>query len=244
MGTQQPGSITTHTTRMSLAIVTTTALSAFSPLGKARAPTPKLQQAATATTATTEFCYGLPGNIAPAGDFDPANLLEGASKEQVYRYREAELTHGRVGMLAAAGFLVQENFHPLFTADGGPAIEQIPNLPPALWFIMTLGIGICETLRIQKGWANPYESMDNVQALKEDYYPGDLGFDPLGLKPDDPTEFREMQEKELSHGRLAMLAAAGSLAQEAVTGTTWGQTDIDFDNLTFGAWFAKEAAVS
>merc|ERR1712176_323205 len=151
MGIQRLITTHTHTTRMSLAIVTTTALSAFSPLGKARAPTPKLQQAATATTATTEFCYGLPGNIAPAGDFDPANLLEGASKEQVYRYREAELTHGRVGMLAAAGFLVQENFHPLFTADGGPAIEQIPNLPPALWFIMTLGIGICETLRIQVG---------------------------------------------------------------------------------------------
>ena len=134
---------------MSLAFVSTAALSAFSPLGKARTPSPKLQQAATVSTASTEFCYGLPGNIAPAGDFDPANLLEGASKSEVYRYREAELTHGRVGMLASAGFLVQENFHPLFSADGGPAIEQIPSLPPALWFIMTLGIGICETLRIQ-----------------------------------------------------------------------------------------------
>ena len=73
---------------------------------------------------------------------------------------------------------------------------------------------------------------------------GDLAFDPLGLKPEDPAEFRAMQEKELSHGRLAMLAAAGFMAQEAVTGDTWGNTDIDFDNLIFGAWFAKEAAVS
>ena len=31
-----------------------------------------------------------------------------------------------------------------------------------------------------------------------------------------------MQEKELSHGRLAMIAAAGFLAQEAVSGQTWG----------------------
>merc|ERR1719510_1695783 len=68
------------------------------------------------------------------------------SNAEVYRYREAELTHGRVGMLAAAGFLVQENFHPLFDGVGGPAINQIPQLPPALWFLMTLGIGICETL--------------------------------------------------------------------------------------------------
>merc|ERR1712232_1475466 len=71
-----------------------------------------------------------------------------------------------------AGFLVQENFHPLFSGDNGPAIDQIPALPPALWFGMTLAIGICETLRIQKGWANPYESMDNVQSLKEGYHPG------------------------------------------------------------------------
>merc|ERR1719169_331906 len=79
-----------------------------------------------------DFCYGLPGNIAPAGNFDPANLLEGVSKNEVMRWREAELTHGRVGMLASAGFLVQEFFHPLFSGDNGPAIDQIPQLPPAL----------------------------------------------------------------------------------------------------------------
>merc|ERR1719231_587457 len=172
----------------------------------------------------SEFCYGLPGAIAPAGEFDPANLLEGASKDEVMRWREAELTHGRVGMLASAGFLVQEGFHPLFSADNGPAIEQIPQLPPALWFGMTLAIGIAESLRIQKGWANPYDGPERSQnefMLKDGYTPGDLGFDPLGLAPEDPAEFRLMQEKELSHGRLAMLAAAGFLAQEAVTGKTW-----------------------
>ena len=184
---------------------------------------------------------GLPGAIAPAGEFDPANLLDGTPKDEVMRWREAELTHGRVGMLASAGFLVQEYFHPLFTADGGPAIEQIPKLPPALWVFMTLGIGIAEATRIQKGWANPYEKSTDVQKLKPDYTPGDLGFDPLGLMPEDPAEFRIMQEKELSHGRLAMLAAAGFMAQETVTGTTWGQTDISFENLLLGAELSKMA---
>jgi len=192
--------------------------------------------------ADAEFCFGLPGNIAPAGDFDPANLLEGTSKEEVYRWREAELAHGRVGMLAAAGFLVQEKFHPLFDGIGGPAIDMIPRLPPYLWVFMTIGIGIAETARIQAGWANPYEKMDNVQRLKPGYYPGDLKFDPLGLKPEDPAEFRIMQEKELSHGRLAMLAAAGFMAQESVTDQTWGAQDISLDNLLFGAWFAAEKA--
>ena len=48
------------------------------------------------------------------------------------------------------------------------------------------------------------------------YYPGDVSFDPLALKPRDAGEFRLMQERELAHGRLAMLAAAGFFAQEAV----------------------------
>merc|ERR1719182_1237098 len=172
------------------------------------------------------------------------------SKAEVYRYREAELTHGRVGMLAAAGFLVQENFHPLFSGDGGPAIQQIPALPPATWFLMTLGVGIAEAYRIQVGWANPYEG-DNgkigrtnsakVQTLRDDYYPGDLRFDPLGLAPTDQAEFRVMQERELSHGRLAMLAAAGFMAQEAVTGQTWGTQDNLLTRLVLGAWLDSAA---
>jgi len=200
-----------------------------------RATGPRMQVGKAA--AKDEFCFGLPGSISPIREFDPANMLADKPKEEVMRWREAELTHGRVGMLAALGFLVQEKFHPLFTADGGPAIEQIPKLPPILWFGMTLAIGIAESLRIQKGWANPYEGRqdgrvptrssfaDGLQSLKAEYTPGDLGFDPLGLKPQDPAEFRTMQEKELSHGRLAMIAAAGFLAQETVTGTTWSQTD-------------------
>ena len=179
------------------------------------------------------------------------------------RLREAELTHGRVGMLAAAGFLVQESFHPLFTADGGPAIEQIPKLPPALWFAMTLGIGIAESLRIQKGFANPYDGETQVmganlgepktafpksettfQRLRPAYVPGDLGFDPLGLAPEDPAEFRIMQEKELSHGRLGMIAAAGFMAQEAVTGQTWGAEDNVMSNLLLGGWLATPGAIA
>ena len=46
--------------------------------------------------------------------------------------------------------------------------------------------------------------------------PGDIGFDPLGLKPTDPTEFATMQTKELQQGRLAMLGIAGMVAQELV----------------------------
>lgn len=142
---------------------------------------------------------------------------------QVNRYRECELTHGRVGMLASAGFLVQEKFHPLFSGDGGPAIDQIPALPAWLWAVMTAGIGAAEFQRISIGFAPlDKETKKAPSALKPEYVAGDLGFDPLGLKPDDAAELRIMQEKELAHGRLAMLSAAGFLAQEAVTKATWG----------------------
>jgi hypothetical protein len=54
------------------------------------------------------------------------------------------------------------------------------------------------------------------QQLKDNYYPGDVGFDPLSLKPTDADEFATMQTKELQNGRLAMLGAAGMIAQELV----------------------------
>ncbi len=170
-----------------------------------------------------EFAYGLPGGENVLGEFDPAGFLDGKSQLEVYRLREAELTHGRVSMLASLGFIVQEKFHPLFSGDGGPAIDQIPQLPPWLWGVMLAGIGAAESTRINIGWQplDP-ELKRATSALRDGYYPGDLGFDPLGLKPDDSEEFRLMQEKELSHCRLAMIAAAGFLAQEAVSGQTWG----------------------
>ena len=57
-----------------------------------------------------------------------------------------------------------------------------------------------------------------MRALREGYLPGDLGFDPLGLKPKGEADLLAMQNKELNNGRLAMLAIAGMTAQELVTG--------------------------
>jgi len=186
------------------------------------APPPRMAPPQMKAAAVKEFAFGLPGGANILGEFDPAGFLEGKDKLEVYRLREAELTHGRVAMLASLGFL-QEKFHPLFSGDGGPAIDQIPVLPIWLWGVMLSGIGFAEQTRIAKGWAKvDPETNKAASALREGYYPGDIGFDPLNLKPEDPAEFRDMQEKELSHGRLAMIAAAGFLAQEAVSGQTWG----------------------
>ena len=190
---------------------------------------------APAPKGTTEFCYGLPGAIEPMGPFDPLGFTKDADVLEVNRLRESELTHGRVAMLASAGFLVQESFHPLFGEDGGPAIEQIPFLQieqPGFLVALAMTITATEALRISKGFAPPTEDnlkdarkagvSQSFQRLRADYVPGDLGFDPLNLKPANPAALRQMQERELSNGRLAMIAAAGFLAQEAVSGQTWG----------------------
>merc|ERR1719472_551037 len=88
-----------------------------------KAPAKKVPAKKAAPVKSGTFAYGLPGNINVIGgeelNFDPYGFLKGKSKLEVYRYRECELTHGRVGMLAAVGFIVQENFHPLFSGVGG-----------------------------------------------------------------------------------------------------------------------------
>lgn len=139
------------------------------------------------------------------------------------RYREAELTHGRVSMLAVVGFLVGEAVESktvLFNgAISGPAITHIPQVNPVFWILLGAGIAKAETNRAEIGWVEPKNvPYDQPGLLRDTYVPGDLGFDPLGLKPTDAEEFKAMQTKELQNGRLAMIAAAGFLAQELVDG--------------------------
>ena len=90
---------------------------------------------------------------------------------------------------------------------------------PEFFEFLAVNIGIFETYRALRGWVNPaYRGSGRNEGdfLLEEYYPGDIGFDPLGLKPTDPEEFAEMQTKELQHGRLAMLAIGGFIAQEFI----------------------------
>ena len=80
-----------------------------------------------------KFCAGLPGSVAPFREFDPLGLISGFSVEEIKRYRESEVTHGRVAMLASLGYLVGESFHPFFGGVvSGPAnshLAQVQNRP-------------------------------------------------------------------------------------------------------------------
>ena len=164
-----------------------------------------------------------PGALAPVGLFVPLGFAAKADEATLKRYREAELTHGRVSMLAVIGFLVGEKVEGssfLFDASiKGPAITHLSQVPVGFWMALLVAIGISEQQRAEIGWVEPKNvPFDKPGLLRESYIPGDLGFDPLGLKPEDPEAFFELQTKELQNGRLAMLAAAGFMAQELVDG--------------------------
>jgi hypothetical protein len=126
-------------------------------------------------------------------------------------------------MLAVIGFFVGEKVEGssfLFDASiEGPAITHLAQVPVPFWIALSGVIAFLETQRAKIGFVEP----DNVPIgrpglLREEYIPGNLGFDPLGIKPEDPEEFFIMQTKELQNGRLAMLAAVGFMAQEMADG--------------------------
>merc|ERR1719460_1053286 len=165
----------------------------------------------------------MPGALPPMGFWDPLGFADKADEGTLKRYREAEITHGRVAMLAVIGFLVGEAVEGssfLFDAQiSGPAISHFQQVPDGWDALIVTMIGAAEAQRAQIGWVDPSNApVDQPGLLRDDYYPGDIGFDPLGIKPEDPEELDLMITKELQNGRLAMLAAAGFLAQEAVDG--------------------------
>lgn len=138
------------------------------------------------------------------------------SVQEAKRWRESELAHGRVSMLAALGWIVQEEFHPLFGGQvGGPAFRHFQGVEavfPPFWYLILTAIGIAEGYRLTIGYNDPREK----DQIREDYQPGNLGFDPLGLFPQDKAAQLDIQTKELNNGRLAMIAIAGFAAQEEV----------------------------
>ena len=159
----------------------------------------------------------LPGVSGPFGFFDPLGFTEGASDGKVKFYQEAELKHGRVAMLASVGFLVAEKFHPMW---GGkvdvPSViawQETP-LQSAMPAVAALFF-VHEVLSVFT-FNSPFGG--ELFTIRSDYDIGNLGWDPLGLKPTDPQELKEMRTKEINNGRLAMIGIVGMIGQELATG--------------------------
>jgi len=176
--------------------------------------------------AVVQKAKGMAGVTKPLNFFDPLGITATIPEGKLLFYREVEIKHGRVAMLASLGFLVGEQFHPLFGGNiDVPSLVAFQETPlQNFWPAVVAALAIPEifsvsTFQDPKNWFRWDETWTmKSQWMGRDRQPGDLGFDPLGLKPKDAGEFKEMQTKEINNGRLAMMAAAAMIAQEVATG--------------------------
>lgn len=123
-------------------------------------------------------------------------------------------------MLACVGWPIAELFDkpiaqsvglpPLLTKSGeAPSVLNggLGKIDIAYWVGVVALAGIVEL-----------ENMKMKEEKGKNYTPGDCNFDPLGLFPEERLAKLEMQTKEVKHGRIAMMAILGFVAQEALYG--------------------------
>lgn len=149
------------------------------------------------------------GSTKPIEFFDPLGFSKRNDKFNVSYFREAELKHGRVAMVSCLVIPVSE------LQSHVPAIHNFDCLPDYAKLFVVGGIAAAELNLMLRGWKNP---MTNSFQVKDDYQPGDFGFN---CNYDFSQEKDALLlDKELNNGRLAMFGSLGMIAQELVSGSS------------------------
>jgi len=157
--------------------------------------------------------------------FDPAGFAK--SPDLLLQYREAELKHARLAMLASVGWVMSELWHQgladllgkdsLLQEDAGEFLAKAPSVlngglqdvPPFFWVVTLLFSGVAEVTR-----------MLSIQGNAMNFKPGALGFDPLGFYEQETAKGKlELELKEINNGRLAMIAIAFFAGAEFASNT-------------------------
>jgi hypothetical protein len=152
--------------------------------------------------------------------FDPLHL---ATEERFVRYRESELKHGRVAMLATMGLLVPDcllansqeaiaswnhllalSDQPKLDARPRTGIQAILSVPRDLWIIFIGVVAILELFILR-----PRSS----RALPGDYATGFFGVHDYG-------KHENLLQQELEYGRLAMIGFVVQILWEIITNTS------------------------
>lgn len=142
----------------------------------------------------TSFRYY--GDTPPLNHFDPLAVNSGdVDESRIQWWREAELHHGRLAMLAAIALPLLEAAHP-----DSPSIAYLSALPPLAQTPFWAGMTCYEFCRMKVGFKAP--NGGHAFSLLDDYQPGNV----LEVDPDEVTE--ATYNRELNNGRLAMLACA------------------------------------
>jgi hypothetical protein len=149
----------------------------------------------------------LVGSSAPLGFFDPLGFSKGASDATIQKYRDSELKHGRVAMLAVFGWLTQEKFHPLYDGKlSGNPLKAFSEVPPLGFVQIVAFIGLLEWQFIVASKGKGYTAIGDFYGIGSR----------IGDKDD--ASWVDFQTRELNNGRLAMFAILGEITHAAITG--------------------------
>jgi len=151
------------------------------------------------------------GTLAGDMGFDP--LLLADTPKKLAWFREAEIRHARLAMLAAVGWPLSELFDgPLAGVLGAkPLLLEDGRVPSLLNGGLDTVNGVYWGAVVALAVFVESKSLDQMFGKKEfDYLPGVLGFDPLGR---DSSFFREA---EIQNGRVAMVAVTIFAFEEAI----------------------------
>lgn len=128
-------------------------------------------------------------------------------------YREAEIRHGRLAMLAAVIWPLQEMLDRFILPQhkSGPLLLSSVTLPyfPLLMTAIMLLLGYLDIYS---------QAIKDAEQIGEAFLPGDCFWDPLKILDGTSNRTkRNMQERELFNGRAAMVAFASFVIEELAT---------------------------
>lgn len=200
-----------------------TAIAAFhAPMTSMRLASPVIMKAA-APTAELVWADPIAGHSSEISmtniAWDPLSL---ASADNLEKYREAEIKHGRLAMLAALGWPAAEEFEPILSKLTGRADELLETggRAPSL-----LNGGLEESqipffLAGAFSFAGYLDYAGTKVQKQNSLEPGNVNFDPLNLFPDDKETQEKFKIAELKHGRIAMVAITLYALEEGTSQTS------------------------
>jgi len=153
--------------------------------------------------------FNFNGFTKPLGYFDPLGFAKNKKPNELIKLREAELKHCRWGMISAVGIPMTE----LVTHQ--QAIHVLDHADIVTLTLFNTLVAATEMKSILLGWENPFTNSSNYFVMKNDYQPGDLGFNMKKTFLDKDETF--MLNAELNNGRLAMIGSLGMIVQELVS---------------------------
>ena len=177
----------------------------------------------------------LDGSLCGDVGFDPLGL--GKDPNDLAKYREFELLHGRWAMLGVVGAALPELLQTLGVVDLGESVwwkvgEYVMSSDIELNYLGMSGfhiaggsgIAIIAVCQLVLMGGPEYARKVGIESLVpvgvwlpgDADYPGGAPFDPFKFS-DDAEEFEKQKVMEIKHARLAMLAMAGVFAQAFVT---------------------------